>query len=87
MALFVVDDFVPCWLSHDRSRKNADADRLDTRQGNGAGRDRMRSDGTIASARNHEACCFHRRSHACGESLRGRMLVIDIEKGNESRRG
>lgn len=87
-ALFVVDDFVSAGSRYDRCRKNAGADRLIRAQGNGAGRDRMRSDGTIASAKKPRGLLLSTvEATPAGESLRGRMLVIDIEKGNESRKG
>lgn len=81
-ALFVVDDFVPSGSRQDRSRKNADADRLFRGQGNSAGRDRMRSDGTLQGTKKSRGLLLSTGEAAPnGESLRGRMFIVDVEKG------
>ncbi len=82
-ALFVIDDFVPLGSRNDRSRKNAEADRLVRAQGNSAGRDRMRSDGTLASTKKPRGLLLSTgEATPAGESLRGRMLVVDVENGD-----
>ena len=82
-ALFVIDDFVPLGSRNDRSRKNAEADRLVRAQGNSAGRDRMRSDGTLASTKKPRGLLLSTgEATPAGESLRGRMLVVDVERGD-----
>lgn len=87
-ALFVVDDFVPTGSRQERSRKNADADRLVRGQGNSAGRDRMRADGTLAGTKKPRGLLLSTGEAAPnGESLRGRMFIVDVEKGESGTDG
>jgi hypothetical protein len=79
-ALLSVDDFVPG--SGDNSRLHSKAERVLRAQGNGSGRQRMRKDGTMRPARPPRGIILLTGEDVPqGESLRARMFILDVQKG------
>jgi hypothetical protein len=82
-ALLVVDDYAPRGASGDRQRLERDADRLLRAQGNRAGRGRMRADGTLRPPRPPRGLILSTGEDVPpGQSLRGRMLVLEVSPGD-----
>jgi hypothetical protein len=82
-ALFVVDDYAPRGATNDRQRLERDADRLLRAQGNRAGRQRMRSDGSQRPSKPPRGLILSTGEDIpAGQSLRGRMLVLEISPGD-----
>jgi hypothetical protein len=82
-ALLVVDDYAPRGAIGDRQRQERDADRLLRAQGNRAGRQRMRADGSLRSARPPRGLILSTGEDVPpGQSLRGRMLVLEVSPGD-----
>jgi hypothetical protein len=78
-ALFVVDDYAPRGAAGDRQRCEREADRLLRAQGNRAGRQRMRPDGSLRPERPPRGLILSTGEDVpSGQSLRGRMLVLDV---------
>jgi hypothetical protein len=78
-ALLVVDDFKPGGAAGDRQRLERDADRLLRAQGNRAGRQRLRSDGTLRPGRPPRGLILSTGEDVpAGQSLRGRALVLEV---------
>ncbi|MEK6675884.1 MAG: DUF927 domain-containing protein [Planctomycetota bacterium] len=81
-ALVVLDDFAPGGISHDVARSHKEADRLIRARGNNAGRGRMRSDTTLRPAKPPRCLILSTGEDIPhGQSLRARMLVIEISPG------
>ncbi|HEV3080975.1 MAG TPA: DUF927 domain-containing protein, partial [Gemmataceae bacterium] len=82
-ALFVVDDYAPRGTSGDRQRLEREADRLLRAQGNRAGRQRMRADGGIRPERPPRGLILSTGEDVPGgQSLRGRLLILDASPGD-----
>jgi hypothetical protein len=82
-ALIVVDDYAPRGAVGDRQRLERDADRLLRAQGNRAGRQRMRADGSLRPARPPRGLILSTGADLPpGESLRGRLLVLEVSPGD-----
>jgi hypothetical protein len=82
-ALLVVDDYAPRGAMGDRQRLERDADRLLRGQGNRAGRQRMRSDGSLRPDRPPRGLILSTGEDIpSGQSLRGRMLVLEVSPGD-----
>ncbi len=82
-AVIVFDEFVPQGSVHDRNRYHAKADRVLRAQGNSSGRGRMRSDTTLRAARPPRGLIMSTGEDIPkGQSLRARMLVIEIAEGD-----
>jgi hypothetical protein len=82
-GLLVVDDFAPRGGSGDRQRLERDADRLLRAQGNRAGRGRMRADGTLRPPKPPRGLILSTGEDVPpGQSLRGRMLVLEVSPGD-----
>ncbi|MBI1913615.1 MAG: DUF927 domain-containing protein [Planctomycetes bacterium] len=78
-ALLVVDDWAPAGAVGDRQRLERDADRLLRAQGNRAGRQRMRADGSLRPSRPPRGLILSTGEDTPpGQSLRGRMLVLEV---------
>jgi hypothetical protein len=78
-ALLVVDDYAPRGAAGDRQRLERDADRLLRAQGNRAGRQRMRADGGLRPVKPPRGLILSTGEDVPpGQSLRGRMLVLEI---------
>jgi hypothetical protein len=82
-ALLTVDDFAPQGGAADMQRLHREADRLLRAQGNRSGRGRMRSDGTLRPSRPPRGLILSTGEEVPrGQSLRSRMLVIEVSKGD-----
>jgi hypothetical protein len=82
-TLVVVDDFAPHGTAHDTQRLHREADRLLRAQGNSAGRMRMRADATLRPAKPPRGMILSTGEDTpAGHSLRARMLVVEIRKGD-----
>lgn len=82
-ALLVVDDFCPSGSSADVQRYHKEADRLIRGQGNQAGRQRMRADASLRPAKSPRGMTLSTGEDVPhGQSLRARLLVLEISKGD-----
>jgi hypothetical protein len=82
-AVFVVDDFCPAGSSADVQRLHRDADRLMRGQGNHSGRHRMRPDAGLRPSRSPRGLIVSTGEDVPrGQSLRARMLVLEITPGD-----
>jgi hypothetical protein len=82
-ALLVVDDYAPRGAIADRQRLERDADRLLRAQGNRAGRQRMRPDGSQRPPKPPRGLILSTGEDVPpGQSLRGRMLVLEVSPGD-----
>jgi hypothetical protein len=80
-ALFVVDDYAPRGATADRQRLEREADRLLRAQGNRAGRQRMRADGTLRPERPPRGLILSTGEDVPnGQSLRGRLLILEVSR-------
>src|SRR5262249_25022379 len=81
-ALLTVDDFAPGGSAADVARMNREADRLLRAEGNGAGRGRCRTDGTLCASRPPRGTILSTGEDAPrGPSLRARLLVLELSRG------
>jgi hypothetical protein len=81
-ALFTVDDYAPRGAPGDRQRLEREADRLLRAQGNRAGRQRMRADGSLRPERPPRGLILSTGEDVPGgQSLRGRLLILEISPG------
>jgi hypothetical protein len=81
-ALLLVDDFAPGSTLQDAHRLQRDADRLIRNQGNGAGRGRMRPDGSLRPARAPRGTILSTGEDVPrGQSVRARLLVLEVSPG------
>lgn len=82
-AIFVVDDFKPSGDAIGDARMHQQADRLLRNQGNGAGRGRLKGDGTQRPARPPRGLILITGEDIPrGESLRARILIQEIADGD-----
>lgn len=82
-AILVVDDFAPGGGMHDVQRLNREADRLLRGQGNHSGRQRMRADGTLRSAKPPRGTIVVTGEDVPrGQSLRSRNFVLEVSPGD-----
>jgi hypothetical protein len=82
-ALLVIDDFVPTGGPADVQRLHREADRLLRAQGNRAGRQRMRSDTTLRTARPPRGLILSTGEELPrGHSLRARLFTIEVSPGD-----
>jgi hypothetical protein len=82
-ALLVVDDFAPTGSQTDTERAHREADRILRAQGNRSGRLRMRSDGSLRSPRPPRGMIVSTGEDVPrGQSLRARMLVLELGPGD-----
>jgi len=82
-ALLVVDDFAPRGSIADVARYHREGDRLLRAQGNRSGRLRMRANGTLAVAKPPRGLVLSTGEDVPhGQSLRGRMLVVEMGAGD-----
>lgn len=81
-ALLVVDDFAPEGSRNDIDRLHQTAARLHRAQGNRAGRQRMRQDGSLHAERPPRGLVVSTGEEPPrGESVRARMLVVELPVG------
>jgi uncharacterized protein DUF3854/uncharacterized protein DUF927 len=82
-ALLVVDDFAPGGGQYDAERAHREADRVLRAQGNRSGRLRMRADGTLRPAKPPRGLILSTGEDVPrGQSLRARMLVMEVAPGD-----
>jgi hypothetical protein len=82
-ALLVVDDYAPRGAAGDRQRLEREADRLLRAQGNRAGRQRLRADGTLRPPKPPRGLFLSTGEDVpAGQSLRGRLLVLEVSPGD-----
>jgi hypothetical protein len=85
-ALLTVDDFCPSGNSADQQRYHREADRLLRAQGNSAGRQRCRPDGSTRPPRQPRGLILSTGEDTPrGQSLQARLLIIEIAKGDIDR--
>jgi hypothetical protein len=78
-ALMTIDDFVPQGSTHDIARTHKDADRVMRGQGNQAGRQRMRADGSDSPGRHPRGLIVSTGEDVPrGQSLASRMVIISV---------
>lgn len=81
-ALIVVDEFAPGGSAVAVDKAHRDADRVFRAQGNQAGRARMRADGTLKPSKHPRGVILSTGEDLPrGQSLRARVLVIEVEEG------
>ena len=82
-AVLVVDDFAPGGAAQDVQRLHRDAARLLRAQGNNAGRQRMRPDGTLRPMRPPRGLIVCTGEDLpTGQSIRARCLIGEVGKGD-----
>ncbi|HKP53209.1 MAG TPA: DUF927 domain-containing protein [Chloroflexia bacterium] len=82
-ALLVIDDYVPSGPSREVQRLHLRSDRVLRAQGNNSGRQRMRADGSLRPTRMPRGLIISTGEDTPpGQSLRGRMLILEITKGD-----
>lgn len=82
-AIFVCDEFTPTGDSRSISRTHATAERFLRGAGNGAGRGRMRADGSLVEGKPPRGLIVSTGEDVpMGESLRARMLIVALEKSD-----
>jgi hypothetical protein len=80
-AVFAVDDYAPS--PGNRQRLERDADRLLRAQGKRSGRQRMRADATLRPAKPPRGLILSTGEDVPpGHSLRGRLLVLEVSRGD-----
>jgi hypothetical protein len=81
--LMVIDDFAPGGSQTDVARLHREADRIFRGVGNHAGRQRMRSDGTLRPERPPRCLILSTGEDVPrGYSVRGRVGIIEVSKGD-----
>lgn len=82
-ALLTIDDFAPVGTSSDVQALHRKADRVLRAQGNNAGRQRMRSDGTLRPPRPPRGLILSTGEDVpTGVSLRARIFTLDANRGD-----
>jgi hypothetical protein len=85
-VLLTVDDFAPSGNAADVARLHREAERLLRAQGNAAGRQRMRADGTLRPAKPPRGLILSTGEDVPrGQSLRARQLILEVSKGTSAR--
>ena len=81
--LLTVDDFSPTGTQSDVARAHRDAERLLRAQGNRAGRDRMRADGSLRPTYHPRGLILSSGEDAPkGHSLRARVFFLEVTRGD-----
>jgi hypothetical protein len=79
-ALLTVDDFAPSVSAANVARLHREAERLLRAQGNAAGRQRMRADGSLRPEKPPRGLILSTGEDVPrGQSLRARLLIIEVE--------
>ena len=82
-AILLIDDFAPAGTPLDVRRYHATADRVIRGAGTATGRGRMQADGTTRPALPPRALILSTGEDVpTGHSIRARMLVVDVERGD-----
>ena len=81
-AALVIDDFSPNGTSYQIAKAHADADRIFRAQGNRSGRQRLKADGSMRSAKPPRGMIVSTGEDTPrGHSVRARVLVLEIGEG------
>lgn len=84
-AILVVDDFAPTGTSSDIARLQRDAERLFRAAGNQSGRGRMNADGSLRPTYYPRGLVLSTGEDVPpGQSLRARLLIIELKRGDIS---
>jgi hypothetical protein len=82
-AVLVIDDFAPGGTTADIARSHREADRVLRAQGNQAGRQRMRADGTLRPAKPPRGLILSTGEDIPrGQSLRARLVIVEVSPGD-----
>jgi hypothetical protein len=82
-ALLTIDDWAPTGTTADVQRLRREAERVFRGQGNRAGRQRMRADGSLRPAKPPRGLVLSTGEDVPpGQSLRGRLLVLEVSPGD-----
>jgi primase-polymerase (primpol)-like protein len=82
-AVLVIDDFAPPPSRADADRQHRTAERLIRGQGNSAGRQRMRADGTLRPPKPPRGLILATGEDVPrGHSITARLCVVDVERGS-----
>ena len=82
-AVLVVDDFAPSTSRNDADRQHRTAERLIRGQGNHAGRQRMRADGTLRPPKPPRGLILATGEDVPrGHSIAARLAVIEVQRGS-----
>ena len=82
-SLLTIDDWAPQGAVADVQRLRRDADRVFRAQGNRAGRLRMRADGSLRTPKPPRGLILSTGEDIPpGQSLRGRLLILEVSKGD-----
>jgi hypothetical protein len=82
-ALLVIDDFAPPASRHDADRLHLTAERLIRGQGNGAGRQRMRSDGSLRPPKPPRGLILGTGEDLPrGHSILARLFIVELHRGD-----
>lgn len=80
-AVFVIDDFAPTGTAQDVSRMHREADRIFRAQGNHSGRQRMRADTSLRSAKSPRGLTFSTGEDVPrGQSVRARLVTVEMDE-------
>ena len=81
-AILVIDDFAPGGTTVDIARTHREADRVLRAQGNQAGRQRMRADGSLRPSKPPRGLILSTGEDIPrGQSLRARLVIIEVSPG------
>jgi hypothetical protein len=82
-AILVIDDFAPGGTNADIARAHREADRVLRAQGNQAGRQRMRADGTLRPTKPPRGLILSTGEDIPrGQSLRARLVIVEVSPGD-----
>jgi hypothetical protein len=82
-ALFVIDDYAPGGAMADVQRMQREAARVIRAQGNRAGRNRLRPDGTLRPAKPPRCTILSTGEDVPGgQSIRARLFIVDMARGD-----
>jgi hypothetical protein len=82
-VILVIDDFSPTGTPTDIARMHREADRVLRAQGNGAGRGRLRADGSQRPARPPRGLVLSTGEDVPrGQSLRARVVIVELSPGD-----
>jgi Domain of unknown function (DUF927) len=82
-AILVIDDFAPGGTTADIARTHREADHVLRAQGNRAGRQRMRADGTLRPAKPPRGLILSTGEDIPrGQSLRARLVILEVSPGD-----
>jgi hypothetical protein len=83
-SILVIDDYAPSASRADADRQRRSAERIIRGQGNGSGRQRMKSDGTTLRPERPSRCLLLStgEDEPGGHSITARLCVVDVARGD-----